>query len=90
MVVSAAVNCAAANASVQEWLAEHRRKQTDSIIARLELGVRDGEMIAETDSQALGDYYSALLHGLSVQARDGVSRERLLALIPTATAAIKE
>lgn len=31
--------------------------------------------------QALGDYYAALLHGLSVQARDGIGAERLLALI---------
>ena len=36
--------------------------------------------------QALGDYYAALLHGLSVQARDGIPAERLLALIRPAMA----
>jgi AcrR family transcriptional regulator len=89
MVVSAAVNCADANDRVRDWLAEHRRERTASIIARLERAARDGEMKAGTDAQALGDYCSALLHGLSVQARDGVTRERLLALIPTAMAALR-
>jgi AcrR family transcriptional regulator len=89
MVVSAAVNCADANDRVRDWLAEHRRERTASIIARLERAARDGEMKAETDAQALGDYCSTLLHGLSVQARDGVTRERLLALIPTAMAALR-
>ncbi|MGI4861076.1 MAG: hypothetical protein ACRYHA_29930 [Janthinobacterium lividum] len=30
-------------------------------------------------ADALGDYFATLLHGLSVQARDGVSKQRLLA-----------
>lgn len=90
MVVSAAVNCTGANQRVRDWLAEHRREQTASIIARLKRAMRDGELKAETDPRALGDYYATLLHGLSVQARDGVTRKRLLALIPTAMAVLRE
>lgn len=84
MVVSAATNCSSTNDAVMEWLAEHRRARTASIIERLRQAVIDGEMPAKTDVQALGDYFAALLHGLSVQARDGISRRRLLALIPPA------
>lgn len=80
MVVSAATNCAVENDRVREWLAEHRRTQTASIIKRLKQAVASGELQPDTDTQALGDYYAALMHGLSVQARDGVPRERLLAL----------
>jgi AcrR family transcriptional regulator len=80
MVVSAATNCAVENDRVREWLAEHRRTQTASIIKRLKQAVQDGELKPDTDTQALGDYYAALMHGLSVQARDGVPRKRLLAL----------
>ena len=46
----------------------------------------DGELAPGTDIQALGDYYAAVLHGLSVQARDGVGKARLLALIGPALA----
>ncbi|MNW11563.1 hypothetical protein D3C71_2090530 [compost metagenome] len=47
-----------------------------------------GELKPGTDVQALGDYYAVVLHGLSVQARDGVGKGRLLALIPPALSAL--
>ncbi len=84
MVVSAATNCAAENDGVREFLADYRRRRTASLVERLERGVLEGELRPDTDAQALGDYYAVILHGFSVQARDGVSRKRLLATIPTA------
>jgi AcrR family transcriptional regulator len=89
MVVSAATNCASENDRLREWLAGHRRALTAAIIARLERAVRNGEIKAGSDPEALGDYYATLLHGLSVQARDGVPRERLLALVPPALAILR-
>jgi hypothetical protein len=82
MVVSAATNCSSENDRVREWLAEHRRLRTASIVKRMKKAVRSGELRAGTDAQALGDLCASLLHGISVQARDGVARERLLAAIP--------
>ncbi|OLF55787.1 TetR/AcrR family transcriptional regulator [Pseudomonas chlororaphis] len=87
MVVSAATNCSADNDSIREWLAEHRRDRTRSIIERLEQAVRSGELPKRTDVMSLGDCYATVLHGLSVQARDGIGRSRLLAMIPMAMAA---
>ncbi len=84
MVVTSATNCAASNESVGDWLAEHRRARTSSIVARLKQAVAEGELNARADAEALGDHYAALLHGFSVQARDGVSKQRLLALLPVA------
>jgi AcrR family transcriptional regulator len=89
MVVSAATNCAVENDSVRQFLAEYRRRRTKSLVERLERAVTEGELWPDTDAQALGDYYATVLHGLSVQARDGVSRKRLLAMIPTAMLAIR-
>lgn len=89
MVVSAATNCAAENDGVREFLADYRRRRTASLVERLERAVLEGELRPETDAQALGDYYATVLHGLSVQARDGVSRKRLTATIPTAILAIR-
>jgi len=84
MVVSAATNCSSTNDAVLAWLATHRRERTASIIERLEQAVDMGELPADTDVEALGDYFAALLHGLSVQARDGIPKKRLLASIPVA------
>ncbi|RUV66799.1 MAG: TetR/AcrR family transcriptional regulator [Mesorhizobium sp.] len=84
MVVSAATNCAVENDNVLHWLAEHRLARTASIVERLKQGVRDGELQPGTDAETLGDYYATLMHGLSVQARDGVPKERLHALITVA------
>lgn len=89
MVVSAATNCAAENDNVREFLADYRRRRTASLVERLERAVAEGELRPDTDAQALGDYYATVLHGLSVQARDGVSRKRLLATIPTAMLAMQ-
>jgi AcrR family transcriptional regulator len=84
MVVSAATNCSDENQGVFTWLAKHRQHRTDSMINRVRRAVSDGELPAATDFEALGDYFAILLHGLSVQARDGVPKKRLLALIPGA------
>jgi AcrR family transcriptional regulator len=82
MVVSSATNCTEANQQVGEWLAEHRRARTASISRRLREAVKSGELPAGMDVDALGDLYATALHGISVQARDGVTRKRLLATIP--------
>lgn len=89
MVVSAATNCAAENDGVREFLTDYRRRRTASLVERLERAVLEGELRPDADAPALGDYYATVLHGLSVQARDGVSRKRLLATIPTAMLAIQ-
>lgn len=84
MVVTAATNCAEENEGVAAWLAEHRRQRTQSLIDRLQRALDEGELRAGTDVQALGDFYATQLHGISVQARDGVPRQRLLAAVQTA------
>ncbi len=84
MVVTAATNCAEENEAVAAWLAEHRRLRTQSLIDRLQRALDEGELRAGTDVQALGDFYATQLHGISVQASDGVPRQRLLAAVQTA------
>ncbi|PHV08913.1 TetR family transcriptional regulator [Janthinobacterium sp. BJB412] len=89
MVVTAATNCSSQNDAVIVWLGEFRRARTKSIVERLRLALKAGELKAGTDVVALGDVYATLLHGLSVQARDGVGKARLLAMIAPAMAALE-
>ncbi|TCW83984.1 TetR family transcriptional regulator [Burkholderia sp. SRS-46] len=81
MVVSAATNCTAENDGVMEWLAELRRARTQSIVERLQQAMAQGQLKPATDVKALADFYATQLHGISVQSRDGVSKDRLLASI---------
>jgi len=81
MVVSAATNCSDENGQLRDWLAERRKARTASIVNRIRQAVQAGELSPETDPNAIGDLFAAALHGISVQARDGVSGKRLLATV---------
>ncbi|NHZ65183.1 TetR/AcrR family transcriptional regulator [Massilia genomosp. 1] len=90
MVVSAATNYSSGNDAINAWLAGHRRARTDSIIERLRRAAQEGELKADADVAALGDCYAVLLHGISVQARDGIGGARLLAMIAPAMRALDD
>ncbi|WP_375546716.1 TetR/AcrR family transcriptional regulator [Streptomyces gossypii] len=77
MIVLAATNCSEPNAAAQEYLAEWRRSGIEDLTRRLDQGVRDGELPAGTDASAVAHFYTAVLQGMSVQARDGASRADL-------------
>lgn len=89
MVVSSAASVSDENSGIKDWLAEHRRLRTQGMIDRLRTAVAAGELPPETDADALGDYFAAFLHGLSVQARDGISRARLEAAVKVALLALE-
>ncbi|CAI0804869.1 Bacterial regulatory proteins, tetR family [Serratia quinivorans] len=89
MVVSSAASVSDENSGIKDWLAEHRLQRTQGMIERLRTAVATGELPPETDADALGDYFAAFLHGLSVQARDGVSRARLEAAVKVALLALE-
>jgi AcrR family transcriptional regulator len=88
LVVSAATNYATENEKISEWLAAFRRRRTASLVQRLKQAVAESELPPDTDANALGDYFATVLHGLSVQARDGVPEDRLMAAIPAAMRAL--
>lgn len=87
MVVLSATNCSAANTSVRDFLAEHRRLNADNLAARLERGVNDGQLPADTDIRGMAAFYHAVTQGMAVQSRDGASRADLEALADRAMAA---
>jgi AcrR family transcriptional regulator len=86
MLVTAATNCSAASAHIQEALAERRAEQKLRIKQRIAQGIADGELPRTTDAAALADFYITVLTGMSMQARDGATRKSLTA---TAEAAMR-
>jgi AcrR family transcriptional regulator len=84
MLVLSAMNCS--DASLQSELAQRRANGRAILKARIDRGVREGELPPGTDSAALTDFYVTVFQGMSIQARDGATRKRLLA---TARAAMR-
>lgn len=77
MLVVAATNCSEANASIRDLLAEYRAQGLEDIVRRLEQGAREGDFPAEADPRAVAAYYTAVLQGLSLRARDGAAQDEL-------------
>jgi hypothetical protein len=86
MVITAATNCSESAAHVQAALAVRRRSGEANVKARIQRGLAEGELPAHIDCAALAKFYSTVLEGMSIQARDGASRKSLLA---TADAAMR-
>ena len=87
MVVLAGGTYTERTASVREFLVDARRATSASIRDRLEAGLAAGELPAGTDPAALAAFYTSVLFGLSVQARDGASHAELTAAVDCAMAA---
>jgi AcrR family transcriptional regulator len=86
MVTMAATNCSVASAHIQAGLAKRRAASDAGVRCRIEHGIRDGELPADTDAEALTNFYATVFRGMSMQATDGASRENLMA---TAAAAMR-
>jgi AcrR family transcriptional regulator len=88
MLILAAPTGAVENHEVREFLADIRRDQYDTVRDRLVRGVTDGDLTASPASiDAIARYYTTVVQGLSVQARDGATRAELETVITCAMAA---
>src|SRR5690348_12128208 len=88
MLLLAAPTGAVENHAVREFLADGRRGQLREIRDRLARGVTDGDLATPHASlDAIARYYTTVVQGLSVQARDGATRAELEAVITCAMAA---
>ena len=86
MIVLTTTTTAASSKRMQAALAESRAASRERLKARIDQGAREGELPAGTDTGALADFYATVLSGMSLQAREGASRNSLLA---TAEAAMR-
>src|SRR3954447_23361122 len=88
MLILAAPTGAVENHPVREFLADIRRGMIAENRDRLGRGVADGDLVASAASlDAIARYYTTVVQGLSVQARDGASRADLETVITCAMAA---
>lgn len=86
LIVLAAPQIQGANPQVCDTLKAHRLASGCLLERRLKRAVEEGELPASTECRALATYFVTLQHGMSIQARDGASREALLAIANCAMA----
>lgn len=85
MIVLAAVNTT--DEAARRCLAEVRAAGIDQLRERLERGVRAGELPPDADTATAARFYTAVIQGMSVQARDGAGYEEVARVAERAIAA---
>lgn len=81
MFVLSGIGSSPKSSEVSEYLTDHRRKVVEAIEARLARGVADGDLPVGTDVSAIARFYGTVLHGISIEARDGVPWEKLNSIV---------
>lgn len=87
LLVQGALTCSPASGSVQEFLHDQRLEGHRALTKRLKAGVAAGDVPAGADIGALASFYATVIHGISIQAKDGASRASLMAAVDCAMAA---
>jgi AcrR family transcriptional regulator len=80
LLASATASGSAESREVQKAVAEVRRRLKLGIKSRIERDIAEAELPSETDADALSGLVIAVAQGMSVLARDGASRQSLLAI----------
>lgn len=86
LIVLGALNVSESNREVFNDLSERRLSSTRQLNERLRLAVEQGDLPSTTDCAGLAAFIIAVQQGMSVQARDGATRETLLAVADGAMA----
>ncbi|OTG85119.1 TetR/AcrR family transcriptional regulator [Acinetobacter sp. ANC 4648] len=77
MLVVATMNCSEQNHAIQNELLLKRQKTKQKLFERLTQGVQDGDLSTQVDLVEMTDFYTTVIQGLTLQARDGVMKEQL-------------
>jgi TetR/AcrR family transcriptional regulator, copper-responsive repressor len=72
------------SAKLKAALQAKRMASRANLKARIERGIREGDVPKGTDAGALTDFYATIIAGMSMSARDGATRKSLLATVDNA------
>jgi AcrR family transcriptional regulator len=84
LLASATASGSAASADVQAVVADIRRTVTGHLRDRIARDIADGRLCGDTDAEALAGLVMTVMQGLSVMARDGLTRSALLGIVDAA------
>ena len=84
LMMMAATTAANMSPGLQKVLSQKRLESRENLRQRIKRGIEEGDVPPGTDCTALADFYSTVLTGMSLQARDGATRKSLLATVEQA------
>ena len=84
LMTMASTTAANSSDAMQKLIARKRAGARDSIRERIKLGLKEGDVPAGTDANALADFYFTILGGMALSAREGASRRSLIATVEQA------
>lgn len=87
MVVLSAIVGAPETKSVRALMTRSRRAAMTMLADRIRRGQAEGDVPAAADAAAVAAFYTTLVQGMSIQARDGATKKQLLASVEMAMAA---
>lgn len=87
IVSTAVLQHAVENESVARETAARREASIQCLKTRFDRAVGEGELSADTDTDSLARFYSAVVQGMSAQACDGACTKRLKRLVDIALSA---
>jgi hypothetical protein len=88
MLITGVMGCQPDNDPLSDLLKSIRQENIARIEKRLERGREQGDVPPGTDIPVLARFYSGMMQAISMQARDGMSREELEANLDPAMAAL--
>jgi AcrR family transcriptional regulator len=77
LIMTAAINAAPEHAEHIEALKSLRKEYSMAWIKRFEKAKADEQLLAEADSSALAEYFTTLIQGMALKAKDGASKNTL-------------
>lgn len=87
MIVLAGLLGSPETEEVRRFLSRLRKEGEEGLRRRLDRAVETGEIAEGADTAAMAAFYTTVLHGLSIQARDGATQAELDAVVDSAMAA---
>jgi AcrR family transcriptional regulator len=87
-VVNGALACSSETEPIRQELIARQKLTEDAWRVRFERGLKEGELPPSTDCAALAGYLMAVNQGLGIQAKAGVPKARLAAIVEHALATL--
>jgi AcrR family transcriptional regulator len=84
LIVLSATTYTPSSTGVRDLLTDLRDRDRRDLRTRLDRAVTEGELAVTVDTAALAAFVMTVLHGLSIQARDGASADALEAVVDLA------
>lgn len=87
MAVLSAIVGAPENKTVRALMTASRQAAMQGFAERIRRGQAEGDVPAKADAMAMAAFYATLVQGMSIQARDGATKQQLLATVEAVIAA---